>query len=274
MVLCGTRPGEEDNHERRPRRKALVSRRALIVDEEAALSELFREAVGGSGMVVVTMSASEAATRHLTDEKYDVVLMGLHTPSLDGIELTRRVRSSGINRMTPIIVVSDDQHPSAVSMAFEAGASFFLYKPVDKARLLKLIRATQGSIENERRRFRRVPCHVKVRLTTDTAEMEGESLDLSLDGLLVRAPKNTPRSNHRARGAVSLSRCQTCAGNRLCDALPRRGFDGHSSRSRASNGKRPAARLPTTADRRRHIDDGTRACEQVMAAVIVLQARN
>lgn len=169
-----------------------MSRRALIVDEEAALSELFREAVGSSGMVVVTISASEAATRHLTDEKYDVVLMGLHMPSLDGIELTRRVRSSGINRMTPIIVVSDDQHPSAVSMAFEAGASFFLYKPVDKARLLKLIRATQGSIENERRRFRRVPCHVKVRLATDTTEMEGESLDLSLDGMLVRAPKILP----------------------------------------------------------------------------------
>ena len=144
-----------------------MSRRALIVDDDPSLAELFREAVGSSGIDVLTQTRCDAAASCLSKEKFDVVLLGLHMPALDGIDLTRQIRSAGINRMTPIIVVSDDQQSSAVALAFEAGASFFLYKPVDKARLLKLIRATQGSIENERRRFRRIPCHVKVRLATE-----------------------------------------------------------------------------------------------------------
>jgi len=170
-----------------------MPRRALIVDDEPSLSELFREAVGSSaGMEVLALNGCVDAAKRLSKEKFDVVLLGLRMPSLDGIDLTRQIRSAGINRMTPIIVVSDDQQPSAVALAFEAGASFFLYKPVDKARLLKLIRATQGSIETERRRFRRVPCRVKVRLETEAGELLGETVDISLEGLLVRAPSTLP----------------------------------------------------------------------------------
>ena len=126
-------------------------------------------------------------------------------PALDGIDLTRQVRGSGFNQMTPVIVVSEDQQTAAVSQAFEAGANFFLYKPVDKKRLLQLIRATQGSIENERRRFRRVPCRLKVRLTSDTAEVFGETVDVSLDGILVRAASSIP-ARSRVGVAVALIR--------------------------------------------------------------------
>jgi hypothetical protein len=62
--------------------------------------------------------------------------------------------------------LSDDQRPSALSVGFAAGTSFFLYKPIDKDRLLKLIRATQGAMEHERRRTGRVPIQSKVSLMT------------------------------------------------------------------------------------------------------------
>ena len=77
--------------------------------------------------------------------------------SPDGPELTRQMRDSTFNRMTPVVLISDDQRPTAVSQGFEAGASFFLYKPIDKERLLRLVRVTQASAEHERRRTRRVP---------------------------------------------------------------------------------------------------------------------
>jgi hypothetical protein len=41
----------------------------------------------------------------------------------------RQMRNSRFNRLTPIIMISDDQRPSALSVGFAAGASFFLYKP-------------------------------------------------------------------------------------------------------------------------------------------------
>jgi DNA-binding response OmpR family regulator len=164
-----------------------MQRRALIVDDEPAMCELMQEVLNSTGMASLALTLSADAPEHLQREKFDVVLLDFRMPSPDGVELTRQIRRSGFNRMTPIILVSEDQQPAAVSLGFEAGASFFLYKPIDKGRLLKLIRATQGSIEHERRRFRRVPHQSKVQLKSDATHLEGETIDLSLNGMLVKA---------------------------------------------------------------------------------------
>jgi PleD family two-component response regulator len=56
----------------------------------------------------------------LEEGKFDVVLLDLHMPSPDGIELARQMRRTESNRVTPIILISDDQRPSAMSIGFEA----------------------------------------------------------------------------------------------------------------------------------------------------------
>jgi CheY-like chemotaxis protein len=105
------------------------------------------------------------------------------------MELSREMRRAGSNRTTPIILLSDDQRPSAMSQGFAARASFFLYKPIDKERLLKLIRATQGRMDHKRRQTRRVPLPSKVRLRYGFENIVGETVDISSDGMLVRAPR-------------------------------------------------------------------------------------
>ena len=121
-----------------------------------------------------------------------MVFLDLHMAAPDGIELARQMRRSGWNRTTPIILISDDQRPSALSIGFEAGASFFLYKPIDKDRLLKLVRAIQGTLENETRRTRRVAVQCKVRLKHGLEELEGKTVDISLGGILVKAHRTLP----------------------------------------------------------------------------------
>jgi DNA-binding response OmpR family regulator len=116
-------------------------------------------------------------------------------PPPDGIALAKQARSAGINQMTPIILLSDDPRPSAVSDGFEAGASFFLYKPIDTTRLLRLIRVTQGAIEHEKRRFRRVAVRSRVRLSSDQGEMECETIDVSLNGMMIQSPRTFPRGS-------------------------------------------------------------------------------
>jgi len=54
--------------------------------------------------------------------------------------------------------------PALSPLGSPAGASFFLYKTIDKDRLLKLVRATQGALESERRAHAGVPLQTKVRL--------------------------------------------------------------------------------------------------------------
>jgi DNA-binding response OmpR family regulator len=176
------------------RAKALTitQKRALVVEDEPALCALIQEVLVSAGIEAVTLAKSTEADGHFQEEKFDVVLIGLCTPSPGGIDLVRKIRRAGFNQMTPIIMISDDQRPGALSRGFEAGASFFVYKPIDKLHLMKLVRVTQGTIEHEKRRFRRVPVHVKVRLKSTKAELEGETNDISLNGALVRAPHTLP----------------------------------------------------------------------------------
>jgi len=169
-----------------------MQRRALVVDDELAVCQLIQEVMSSAGMKSLTLTKSTEAADYLRDEKFEVVLLDLRMPSPDGIEVARQTRQSGFNQKTPIIMLSDDQHLSAVSEGFGAGASFFLYKPIDKGRLLHLIRASQGAIEHEKRRFRRVEHRAKVRLTTDKTELECETIDISLNGMLVQAPRCVP----------------------------------------------------------------------------------
>ena len=169
-----------------------MQRRGLIVDDESAVCELVGRILTSAGIEPLSLTKSTDAPGHLNQGKFDVVLLDLHMAAPDGIELARQMRVSGWNRTTPIILISDDQRPSALAVGFEAGASFFLYKPIDKDRLLKLIRATQGSAEDERRRTRRVAFQSKVRLRYRAEELEAETVDVSQSGLLVRAHRTFP----------------------------------------------------------------------------------
>jgi two-component system chemotaxis response regulator CheY len=169
-----------------------MPRRALVVDDELVVCDMIGKILKSAGMEALTLTRSTEAPEILDEGTFDVVFLDLHMPSPDGIELARQMRSSRFNRMTPIIMISDDQRPSALSVGFAAGASFFLYKPIDKDRLLKLVRATQGAMENERRRTRRVPIQSKVRLKFGREELEAETIDVSMSGLLVRAPWIVP----------------------------------------------------------------------------------
>jgi len=169
-----------------------VQRRALVVDDEQATCELIQKVLYAAGVDALTLTRSGQAASFLQEGKFDMVFFDLHMGSPDGIELSAEMRRTGSNRTTPIILLSDDQRPCAMSQGFAAGASFFLYKPVDKERLLKLIRATQGRMDHERRQTRRVPFHSKARLKFGIEEIDCETVDVSLDGILVKCPRTIP----------------------------------------------------------------------------------
>ena len=173
-----------------------MPRRALIVDDEPAVCQLIQGVLGSSGMDSLSLTKSADAAGYLQDEKFDVVLLDFAMPAPSGIELAQQARGSGFNQKTPIIMISDDQRPSAVSEGFDAGASFFLYKPIDITRLQRLIRVTQGAVEQEKRRFRRVKIRSKVRLGSEQGDIDCETVDLSLNGMMVHSQRTVPVGSH------------------------------------------------------------------------------
>jgi CheY-like chemotaxis protein len=169
--------------------------RALIVDDEPAVCELIEGVLVSTGLDVISLTKSTDAPAMLRDEKFAVVLLDFRMAKPSGLELARLMRASGINLMTPIIFMSDDQSVAAVSEGFAAGGSLFLYKPIDKTRLLRLARTSQGAIEHERRRFLRVNIRCRVWIGFDQEEWDFETIDLSLSGMLVQGSRTLPQGS-------------------------------------------------------------------------------
>ena len=166
--------------------------RVLIVDADQTSCESIQSAMTASNLETVMETSSSRAAEYLRKEKYDAMFLELHMPSPDGVQLARLARGSGINRRTPIIMLSGQNAPDAMSKAFEAGANFFLFKPFDRSRLMRVWRAAHGPIEQERRRFHRVEIKLPVTLEFGDQKMEGKTVDLSQQGMLVETPKLFP----------------------------------------------------------------------------------
>lgn len=178
-----------------------VTTRVLVVDDEAAMCELIQEVLSEAGLEAHATTDSTQAAARLMTEKFDAVFLDVRMPSPDGIELARRMRASGFNQKTPIVMITGEDDPTLLKQAFKAGANFFLFKPVDRARLLRLIAITQEPIQREQRRYQRVTVRCKVALEFGQERLDGTTLDLSLNGLLVQADRVFPVN---ARPEVSL----------------------------------------------------------------------
>jgi CheY-like chemotaxis protein len=138
----------------------------------------------------VTQSA-EAAER-LKCEKFHAVFLDMRMPPPNGLELARQARASRVNASTIIAMITGEENRTLMGRAFEAGVEFFLFKPVERNKLLRLIRATEGSIERERRRLTRVRLRCGVSMQSGNDGLEGTTLDLSLGGALVHSDRALP----------------------------------------------------------------------------------
>jgi two-component system chemotaxis response regulator CheY len=160
--------------------------RALVVEDDPAMGTLIKGVLESAEIETVMVVTGEDAVTKFQQQKYDVILLDVEGLPERGTILAREVRKSGFNRNTPVVIISDDKRPSALTESFQAGASFFVYKPLDKAHLMRLVRVTQGTIENEKRRFRRVAVRGVVTIKGSGKTEGGETIDLSLNGALIR----------------------------------------------------------------------------------------
>jgi len=167
-------------------------KRALVVDGEPPIRELLQEVLKSEGMAEVTLASGSQAAEFAHAQKFDVVFVDSSSPVSDGIELTRKIRRSGYNHKTPIVMISSPKYMGFLTEGFEAGVSFLVYKPIDRTRLLRLVRVTQGAIDNEIRRFRRVPVEVRAAVRCGDVEVDASTIDLSLNGALLRARRVFP----------------------------------------------------------------------------------
>lgn len=110
-----------------------VSQRILIVDDEPANVELLKAYLADTADEFCGITDSKTAERAFLEFEPDIVLLDLHMPEPDGLEILRRLSSARASLgFLPVIVLTADDRNLARNSALILGANDFLIKPLDR----------------------------------------------------------------------------------------------------------------------------------------------
>jgi CheY-like chemotaxis protein len=121
---------------RLPHRKIL---RVLVAEDLAANRELLLNILRKQGYVVAVARDGKEAVELARHGHFDLVLMDIQMPEMDGLEATQAIRNSSKDSYIPIVAVTALSTPADRQRCLAAGMDGYVAKPVERKRLLELI---------------------------------------------------------------------------------------------------------------------------------------
>jgi DNA-binding response OmpR family regulator len=113
-----------------------VSRRALVVEDDPSIRELLRLHLGLAGFDVNEVGDGRAALQRARDDAFDLLVIDVMLPGLDGISLCRAIRVAGPNIDSPILMLTARDAESDKVVGLESGADDYVTKPFGIRELL------------------------------------------------------------------------------------------------------------------------------------------
>ncbi|MGZ4589094.1 MAG: response regulator transcription factor [Mycobacteriaceae bacterium] len=113
--------------------------RILVVDDDRAVRESLRRSLAFNGYTVDMASDGVQALEQIAAQKPDAIVLDVMMPRIDGLEVCRRLRSTGVD--LPILVLTARDTVSERVSGLDAGADDYLPKPFALEELLARLRA-------------------------------------------------------------------------------------------------------------------------------------
>ena len=113
--------------------------RVLVVEDDDVIGAALESTLRVNGYQVLWVRTGRSALRAATAETFDLVLLDLGLPDLDGVEVCRQLRAAQSSSVVVMLTARQDEMDVVVGL--EAGADDYLTKPFRSAELLARIRA-------------------------------------------------------------------------------------------------------------------------------------
>ena len=119
----------------------------LVADDDLDCRVLIKEAVAGEDCEVITAETGQEALEKATSEDFDLVVIDLHMPCIDGIEALKIIHMSEPD--LPIMVVTGVENEELKAEALKNGANLIIEKPFDITSLVEEIKKLLGMQDYE-----------------------------------------------------------------------------------------------------------------------------
>jgi two-component system chemotaxis response regulator CheY len=119
----------------------------LVVDDSAALRTSIKFVLTQEGFSVEEAPDGSDALEIAKKRAFDLIITDVNMPSMDGIELTRRIRAGEggeANKTRPILVLTTESQVSRMEEGKAAGATGWIVKPFETDRMLAAVKKLVG----------------------------------------------------------------------------------------------------------------------------------
>lgn len=118
--------------------------KVLVVDDSMDNLELTKRFLIAAGAEVETALGATRAFEHLENAQYDVIVMDIQMPQIDGYEAVRRLRKAGYEK--PIVALTAHAMKGERERCLEAGFDGYLVKPINRPSLVSEIKTQAQKI--------------------------------------------------------------------------------------------------------------------------------
>lgn len=116
----------------------------LAVDDSASMRQMVSFTLSGAGHQVTQAKDGKEALDIAKTKKFDLVLTDINMPNMDGITLTKELRSLASYKFTPILTLTTEGGADKKAQGKQAGATGWIVKPFNPDQLLATIKKVLG----------------------------------------------------------------------------------------------------------------------------------
>lgn len=122
-----------------------MSRRVLVVDDSPSIRRMIALTLKGAGYDVVEAGDGQDALERVGAGPFDAILTDQNMPRMDGLTFIQEFRKRPDGQVTPIVVLSTENEGGLKESAKAAGATGWMTKPFDQAKLLSVMSRVVGA---------------------------------------------------------------------------------------------------------------------------------
>jgi DNA-binding response OmpR family regulator len=122
-------------------RRSLMAKRILVVDDDENILNLEKTILEQKGFEVTGAAGGAEALRLLADRVFDLVLLDVMMPEVDGFTVCRKIKEDPRLKDVPVIFLTARGGGEALAEGFESGAVMYINKPFTANKLLTIVNA-------------------------------------------------------------------------------------------------------------------------------------